>query len=99
AMQSLHCLLLLSLDTCTLFPARRSSDLQSASPWLPICVKSLEHFELLRIWDGSEILARIRQSVWWLYARPVFHGLWRVVCSISRSEEHTSELQSREKLV
>src|SRR5690606_39886048 len=97
-------------DHCTLhlFPTRRSSDLVtfSAGAALPLVVAAFAPMNGLGLWvAGSALLglallgalgakaggAPVNRSV----ARVVFWG----ALAMARSEEHTSELQSRENLV
>src|SRR5690606_40031485 len=90
------------------FPTRRSSDLYSIKIYILLCFLPAAF-----LWIGIRYMARIRQIVARILLLPV--GLACIVAlgyfairqvaqddpryNLSRSEEHTSELQSRENLV
>src|SRR5438874_10731649 len=80
------------------FPTRRSSDLGHSGP-----VRFERSLELDRARDADVLLAYAMNGE----ALPHQHGYplrlivpgWYAVASVKRSEEHTSELQSRRDLV
>src|SRR5690606_39573904 len=90
------------------FPTRRSSDLEtvlisSAGFWCPLGLPELSSVSFspsLKLTGGPTFRAKYRSCLreWvWLLALPWQELRW-LYC-FDRSEEHTSELQSRENLV
>src|SRR5690606_41784764 len=87
------------------FPTRRSSDLVLSQRWgLPW----LSEQEVLDLAPGQQVLIRevalICRGEPWVQARTLIpvatlNGPQRRLRNLGRSEEHTSELQSRENLV
>src|SRR5207302_9784404 len=78
------------------FPTRRSSDLMSAAGLLAPVLWSAS--DLLTRADRRRVRRCANDACLWLFIDESKAGTRRW-CDMSRSEEHTSELQSREKLV
>src|SRR5690606_42003100 len=75
------------------FPTRRSSDLK---PW-PTALSALTARPPIAYTWGSTVCWS-KPRTWW-FPGSTWAPIWGTTCCIPRSEEHTSELQSREKLV
>src|SRR5690606_41515250 len=88
------------------FPTRRSSDLDSSSP--PIC-GSADRYSTVTASFGADHRARAAGLIQACHSAEGGAATWRSKTSVAkrlvisrpapRSEEHTSELQSRENLV
>src|SRR5690606_41124496 len=78
------------------FPTRRSSDL-GLKKWSPTTRSGREVAAASRVMGMEEVLEARIASLPTLPSRAV--KISRLSASFSRSEEHTSELQSRENLV
>src|SRR5690606_40380486 len=80
-------------------PTRRSSDLQLRAPLLGLRAGGMQSVCAVRRLDAQVFVRQIEIAACLLVGRGARFGSSKVVGLQARSEEHTSELQSRENLV
>src|SRR5690606_39307086 len=81
------------------FPTRRSSDLRADAPWSSVIIASPRP-DRARDLDGVDAQERVARCHEHRFRSPLArHGDALRYRGLGRSEEHTSELQSRENLV